>query len=226
MKIEDMINKVHCADCLEFMKQIPDNSIDLVLTDPPYWMSYVSSRRNIKHEAIEDDNNLDRVPEFMQEIFRIQKQDTHCYIFCNDYWFWKFREYAEKVWYTIKRTLIWIKNNHTSWDLEWDYANITEFCLFLHKWRRLLKWKRQNNLLKFDRESCDDHPTVKNKEMMKYIIEKSSDKWDIILDCFLWSWTTAVACKELWRDFIWIEKEQKYVDIANKRLDFTTTSLF
>jgi len=46
------------------------------------------------------------------------------------------------------------------------------------------------------------------------------------LDPFLWSWTTAVACKELGRNFIWIEKEQKYVDIANKRLANTTISLF
>ena len=47
-----------------------------------------------------------------------------------------------------------------------------------------------------------------------------------ILDPFLWSWTTAVACKELGRNFIGIEKEQKYVDIANERLKNTTISLF
>jgi site-specific DNA-methyltransferase (adenine-specific) len=67
------------------MKQIPDKSIDLVLTDPPYGMSYVSSRRNIKHEAIQEDDNLERVPEWMKELYRIQKDNTHCYIFCNDY---------------------------------------------------------------------------------------------------------------------------------------------
>ncbi len=220
------LNKIYCADCLELMKQIPDKSIDLVLTDPPYWMSYVSSRRNIKHEAIQEDDNLDRVPEWMKELYRIQKDNTHCYIFCNDYWLWIFREEAKKVWYTLKRTLVWIKNNHTSWDLEWDYANITEFCVYLQKGRRLLKWKRENNLLYFDRANCDEHPTVKNKEMMKYLIDKSSDEKDIVLDCFLWSWTTAVACKELGRNFIGIEKEQKYVDIANNRLETTMISLF
>lgn len=220
------LNNIYCADCLELMKQIPDKSIDLVLTDPPYWMSYVSSRRNIKHEAIQEDDNLDRVPEWMTELYRIQKDDTHCYIFCNDYWLWIFREQAKKVWYTLKRTLVWIKNNHTSWDLEWDYANITEFCVYLQKGRRLLKGKRENNLLYFDRANCDDHPTVKNKEMMKYLIDKSSESGEIIFDCFLWSWTTAVACKELGRNFIGIEKEEKYCKISEERLKNTTISLF
>lgn len=220
------INKVHCWDCLELMKQIPDKSVDLVLTDPPYGMEYVSSWRKHKHDKIKDDNNLDWVADFMRELYRIQKDDTHCYIFCNDYWLWTFREEAKKVWYNIKRTLIWIKNNHTSWDLEWDYANITEFCVYLQKWRRLLKGKRENNLLYFDRENCDLHPTVKNKEMIKYLLNKSSNKKELVLDPFLWSWTTVVACKELGRNFIGIEKEQKYVDIANKRLSQTTTSLF
>jgi site-specific DNA-methyltransferase (adenine-specific) len=224
--MENLINKIHCGDCLELMKQIPDKSIDLVLTDPPYWMSYVSSRRNIKHKAIQEDDNLDRVSEWIKELYRIQKDDTHCYIFCNDYWLGIFREEAKKVWYTLKRTLVWIKNNHTSGDLEWDYANITEFCVYLQKGRRLLKGKRENNLLHFDRVDCTDHPTVKNKEMIKYLLDKSSDNWEIVLDPFLWSWTTAVACKEMWRNFIGIEKEEKYCDIAENRLKHTTTSLF
>jgi len=220
------INKVHCWDCLELMKDIPDKSIDLVLTDPPYWMSYVSSRRKNKHDEIEADDNLDRVPEFMKDLYRVQKDNSHAYIFCNDYWLWVFREEAKRVWYVVKRTLIWIKNNHTSWDLEWDYANIVEFCVFLHKGRRLLKGKRENNLLYFDRADCTDHPTVKNKEMMKYLIDKSSDIEELVLDPFAGSWTTWVAAKEMDRNYILIEKEEKYVDVINKRLDSTTISLF
>ena len=70
------------------------------------------------------------------------------------------------------------------------------------------------------------HPTQKPVNLMRYCLEHYSEKWMIILDPFLWSWTTAVACKELGRNFIWIEKEQKYVDIVNKRLANTTISLF
>jgi len=70
------------------------------------------------------------------------------------------------------------------------------------------------------------HPTQKPVDLFKWILENYSEKWQTILDPFLWSWTTAIACKEMWRNFIWIEKEQKYVDIANKRLENTTISLF
>lgn len=213
-------------DCLEVMKDMEDNSIDLVLTDPPYWMCYLSSRRTNKHDKIQDDDNLERVPEFMENIYRVMKEDTHAYIFCNDYWIQTFREEAKKAWFTPKRTLVWIKNNHTSGDLEGDYANITEFCIFLQKWRKKLNGGRDRNTLYFDREECNDHPTVKSKEMMKYLLEKSSNKWNKVLDCFAWSWTTWVACKEIWRDCILIEKEKKYVDIIHKRLENTTVSLF
>jgi site-specific DNA-methyltransferase (adenine-specific) len=67
------------------MKGLPDGCIDLVLTDPPYGMSYVSSRRKHKHEEIKDDDNLERVPEWIAELYRVQKDNTHAYIFCNDY---------------------------------------------------------------------------------------------------------------------------------------------
>jgi len=69
-----------------------------------------------------------------------------------------------------------------------------------------------------------DHATVKPLEMIKTIIKASSNEGDIVLDCFMGSGTTAVACKELNRNFIGIEKEQKYIEIANKRLE--QTSLF
>lgn len=224
--IQKYLNTVHCMDCLDFMRQLPDNCIDLVLTDPPYWMSYVSSWRKHKHEAIQDDNNLERVPERIKELYRIQKDNTHAYIFCNDYWIQTFREEAKKAWYTPKRTLVRVKNNHTSGDLEWDYANITEFCVFLHKGRKWLYWWRDRNILLFDREECDRHPTVKSKMMMKYLLEKSTLQWELVFDCFAWSWTTWVACKELGRNYILVEKEPKYVDIIRKRLENTTVSLF
>ena len=70
------------------------------------------------------------------------------------------------------------------------------------------------------------HPTQKPVDLFKWILENYSEKWETILDCFLWSWTTAIACKEMWRNFIGIEKEQKYVDIANKRLENTTVWMF
>jgi len=63
-----------------------------------------------------------------------------------------------------------------------------------------------------------DHPTPKPLGMIKTIVKASSNEGDIVLDCFMGSGTTAIACKELGRNFIGIEKEQRYVDLANNRL--------
>lgn len=63
------------------------------------------------------------------------------------------------------------------------------------------------------------HPTQKPLELIRHLIKASSNKGDFILDCFMGSGTTAVACQELERDFIGIEKEQKYIYLANKRLE-------
>lgn len=217
------LNKIHHWDCLELMRLIPDKSIDLVLTDPPYGMEFQSWHRQEKHLKIDNDNNMDWVEDFILHIKRIISDEWHIYLFFSHHnieiilWF-------VKKHLRYKSILVWEKNNTWMWDLEWDYAPKFEFIIFCGG--KKLNNGRDPNILKFDRTDNELHPTQKPVIMMKYLLEKSSKEWDIILDPFLWSGTTAIACKELWRNFIGIEKEQKYVDIANKRLATTTVSLF
>lgn len=216
--IASMENQIICGDCLQVMKLIPDKSVDLVLTDPPYGMSYVSSWRKQKHEEIDLDDNLEWVGGFLKEIFRVLKDDTHAYVFCNDYAISEFRSIAKEIGFTPKRTLVWVKNNHTSGDLEGDYANKTEFILYLHKGRKLLNGGRDTNVLFYDRENCESHPTIKPVQLLKYLAIKSSNENDLVLDPFLGSGTTARACKDLGRRFIGIEISEKYCSIAEERL--------
>ena len=70
------------------------------------------------------------------------------------------------------------------------------------------------------------HPTIKPLQIIKRIIETSSKPWDLVLDCFAWSGTTAVACIETGRKYIVIEKEADYVEIIKKRVKNTNTPLF
>jgi site-specific DNA-methyltransferase (adenine-specific) len=215
---EDFINKIIQGDCLEIMKQMPDKCVDLVLTDPPYGMAYQSSWRTDKHEKIALDDNIDWFGGFAKELFRLMKEDTHAYIFCNEYAISHFRDELEKAGFVNKRTLVWVKNNHTSGDLEGDYANKTEFLLYAQKGRRLLNGGRDTNVLNFARVNTDNHPTEKPTEMCKYLIEKSSQLNEIVFDPFLGSGTTAVSAKHSNRNYIGIELSQKYVDVANERL--------
>jgi len=77
----------------------------------------------------------------------------------------------------------------------------------------------QSKASKKDRWQWNNHPTVKPVALMEYLIKMTTREWQIVLDPFSWSWTTAVACKNTWRNFIWIEMSQEYVDIAKKRID-------
>ena len=220
MELEEYLNKIICGDSLEIMKQLPDKCIDLVLTDPPYGMNYQSSWRTAtkQFDKIQNDNGIEWFKSFIEESYRILKDDTHIYIFCNDYAISQFREMMENVGFTIKRTLVWVKNNHTSGDLEGDYANKTEFVIFAHKGRRKLNGGRDTNVLMFDRVATMEHPTQKPTDMCKYLIEKSTKEGEIILDPFLGSGTTARACKDMGRNYIGIEISPEYCAIAEKRL--------
>jgi site-specific DNA-methyltransferase (adenine-specific) len=214
--IEEIINKVHNSDCLEFLKEIPDNSVDLVLTDPPYGMGYQSGHRTNKHDCIEGDKDLSWFPCFIKETYRVLKDNSHCYLFCNDYCISLFRNESEKVGFNAKRTLVWVKNNHTSGDLYGDYANKTEFIVFLQKGRRLLNGKRESNVLYYDRDNTDIHPTKKPESIMSYLISKSTNENDIVCDPYLGGGTTVMACKALNRRYIGIEISSKYCDIVNR----------
>ena len=211
------LNTIYNMDCIEWMKMIPDWSIDCIITDPPYWMNYVSSRRNIKHKKIIWDDAVD-MQELFNKSYKVLKNNSHIYCFCNEYCIWPFRQQLINSWFNIKRMLVWKKNNHTSWDLLWDYANQTEYILFAHKWRRLLNWWRDRNVLEYNRVNTDKHPTAKPVDIIEYFINKSSNELDIILDPFMWSWTTAVACLNTNRSFIWFELDKWYREIANKRI--------
>lgn len=212
------LNTIYNEDCLETMKRMPDNFVDLIVTDPPYGMDYVSSWRKHKFEKIENDVTLDWIEPFLTESYRVLKQDTHIYLFCNDYAISDFRNLMKKVGFSVKRVLVWVKNNHTSGDLEGDYANKTEFVLFAHKGRKGLNGKRETNVLHFDRVATMQHPTQKPTTIINYFLEKSSRKEDLVYDPFMGSGTTARACKDLGRNYIGSEISKEYCDIAEQRL--------
>jgi len=116
-----------------------------------------------------------------------------------------------------KTPIYWDKGNHTSGDLEGDYGGRVEIFIFCHKGRHLLR-SRQSNLWSIPRDSSGDHPTPKPVSLMRRMIENSSDIDDLVLDPFVGSGTTLVAAKELGRKAIGIEIEERYCEIAAKRL--------
>lgn len=208
------INKIYLWDCLEIMKQIPDKSIDLVLTDPPYWIWISWQKKSISknpkhnrkyHEDFWRDNETPS-QDYFDEIYRISKNQI---IRWWNYFIDKLR-WNNKWWIVRDKWQHWL--TMSDWELARTSYN-TPLRIFIENRVQIqVDWSV--------------HPTQKPLSLFKRIIENYSEPWMIILDPFLWSWTTAISCKWLWRNFIGIEKEPKYVDIANKRLENVNISLF
>jgi len=216
--MDKYLNKIICGDCLEVLKGLPDNSVDLVLTDPPYGIDYSRHIKHLKHNKIENDNNLDWLPLFISEMNRLLKKSGSCYIFCSWHNIEIFKKEIEKH-FNIRNMLIWDKGGLGMGDLKTTYGSVYEICLFCNKEPQLLNGNRDSDLLRQKRSGNKLHPTEKPIELIKYLVTKSSNENDIVLDPFLGSGTTAVACKQLKRNYIGIELSEEYCSIAKKRLE-------
>lgn len=206
--------------------EIPENSIDLVLTDPPYGMNYQSGMRKKKYKPIQNDNNLDWLPNWVAELKRVCKPDAHLYIFCSWHKIDVFKQEISKL-FKIKNTLIWEKSQGGGMgDLEGDYAPKYEMILFCSNGSKKLNGRRDSNILRAKRTKNENHPTEKPTQLLRYLIEKSSKKGDIVLDTFAGSFSTAQACVETGRDFISFEIDADYCQKAKELLKGVSLSLF
>ncbi len=195
------------GDCLVKMKKIKDKSVDLVVTDPPYGMNFISNYRTVKYQAIVGD---DKYPvEVLGEFFRIAKRAV--YVFCR----WdNLRELPKP-----KSVLAWVKNNWSMGDLKHEHGRQWEaICFYPQEEHEFIE--RIPDVIKCSRTENVYHPTQKPVGVIRRIIEVNVG--DTILDPFMGSGTTGVACAELGRSFIGIEIEPKYFEIAKRRIDQTT----
>ena len=195
-------------------------SVDMVLTDPPYGMNFQSSYRKSKYEKIKGDSNLDWLGDFVNEIYRVSKPNTAHYVFCSFHHVDKFKQAIENK-FKVKNILTWVKNNTSMGDLKGDFAPKTEFIIFFHKGRKLINGKRDPNVLEFKKTRNELHPTQKPVDMTEYMIGKFSDEGDVILDPFMGSGTTGIACLNTNRNFIGMELDEDYFNIAKERIEKT-----
>jgi len=212
-----MINLM-LGDCLERMKEIRDGSVDMILTDPPYGMSFQSNHRKTKHSKIKGDSNLYWLDDWCSELYRVSADNTAHYVFCSFHHVDKFKQALERL-FKIKNVLIWEKNNTSMGDLKGDFAPKYEMIIFIHKGRRLINGKRDPNILKFSKTKNELHPTQKPVDLLQYLIGKFSDSGQLIFDPFMGSGTTGVAAKNLNRKFIGIEMDKGYFEIAKNRIE-------
>lgn len=223
-----MKSELYCGDCLEVMKQIPDNSVDLVLTDPPYKIitggrkDGVNSKR--PNGILSENKNFfqNKIPDmslWIAEAYRTLKLGSHCYIFTNLLNLQKTICESMRAGFKLHNLLIWEKNNCTPSQY---YMKNCEYVLFLRKG----KAKYINNIgdsktvHRFNNVVGNKlHPTEKPVELMEYYLLNSSNLNDIVLDPFMGSGSTGVAATKNGRKFIGIEINKEYFQIAQKRIE-------
>jgi len=214
-------NTVHHGDNMITLAKMPKETVDLILTDPPYAINYQSQRRvkNPKFKPLENDNNGDWIPKFAQESYRVLKNDRHLYCFCRHDTYPIFISALKEAGFKLKRTLIWIKNNHGSGDLKGDYAPQDEWIIFAQKGMRHLNGKRCSNVLFFNRISSKKllHATEKPVQLLKFLIEKSTNEWELVLDPFSGSGSTMHAAIEMQRAYCVIELSEEYYYTTEER---------
>lgn len=161
------------------------------------------------------------IPDFsdwLPEVYRVLKQGTHCYLMINARNLKELQTKAEAVGFKFCNLLVWIKNNATP---DKFYMKRTEFILMLRKGRgHYINDIGTSNVFTYPNVLGNKlHPTEKPVELMRDLIINSTNEGDIVLDPFMGSGSTCLACKQTGREYVGIEIEQKYYDIAVKRLN-------
>jgi site-specific DNA-methyltransferase (adenine-specific) len=212
------INKVYNMDCLEGLKLLPDESINLILTDPPYNINYQSNRGSKEYkERINYNTDWDKNFDFslyFNEFWRVLKDNSFFYVFGR----WENFETMKKL--GFKKILIWNKQHTGMGDLNcWGIGY--ELIFVFKKGKPIIRGKRPEGVLNIQHVGFFDktiHPTQKPIKLLRYIINKSSDEGDVVLDGFSGSGSCLIASKQLNRRFIGFEISGRYCDLIKKQL--------
>lgn len=219
---------IYCADARTELALLPDESIDLIVTDPPYPVisggSGPTSRMHRRPAGmlskndgrIFDHNDID-FGDYVCKLFSVLKSPGHLYLMVNLLNLEAAMASLRGCGFEIHNLLIWQKNNATP--NRWYMKNV-EYVIFARKGpARSINNKGSKTCHQFDNIiGSKSHPTEKPVALMRYYIENSSQLEDVVLDPFMGTGGVGVACKETGRNFIGFEIDESYYSVAVERL--------
>ena len=225
------MGKIINGDAIEFMKTLEDESVDLIVTDPPYKVTargnagnsggMMQSKLSMKGKIFKY-NDIKPI-EYLPEFYRLLKDGSHCYVMTNHVNLQEMLNTATECGFHFIKSLIWNKGNKIMGQF---YMSQFEYILFFRKG----KGKRINkcgtpdilnvpNKKTKGKDGKNIHDTEKPVELMKILIENSSQEGELVLDPFIGVGAVGIACKELNRDYIGIELDENYYNIACNRIN-------
>lgn len=217
---------LHLGDCLDILPSLPDASVDLIIADPPYGVSYSHGGQSaggrsgvqVKWPSIEGDREID--PRWLGEAFRVLKPGRAIYVCCR----WdvepRWRAEIQRLGFLVKQRLTWHKRVGGKGDLRGTFAPTTEDVIFATKGRHLLS-RRPPSLLDVGCVPTWErryHPHQKPVDLSRLLIEVSTRPRDTVADFHMGSGTTGEACLLTGRNFIGVEINPEYFAIAERRL--------
>lgn len=217
------LNKVYNCDCIVDMKSLPDQSVDMILTDIPYGevtkngaerAKYGGQLRKIDKGAA-DTLTFD-LDTFLEQSARITKGSV--YIFCGIEQVSKIYSYFDKHKDFMVRQSGWRKTNPSPANGQHMWLSSLENCIFAKRRKTKFNQSCKNSIWDFPVGRSKRHPTEKPLKLFEYLIESSSDEGDIVLDPCMGSGTTAEACINLNRKYIGYEINKEYYKIAEERI--------
>ncbi|ULJ66666.1 DNA-methyltransferase [Wielerella bovis] len=216
--MENKTFKLLNGDCLDLLKTLPTGSVDMILTDPPY---YVGMTHNSEKATFSDLNMLK--PFFNQlfaELKRVSKQGAFIYIFTD----WRTYPFLQPImanFFEIKNMLVWDK---IVGRVSPHYRNQHEIIIFATNGKSNRKIYSGSIITEKSFSSgahstnTKIHPTQKPVELLARLIEDGSDSGDVILDCFMGSGSCGIASLRLGREFIGIEIDENYFQAAENAI--------
>lgn len=209
-----MINKwkntIQHIDCIEGLKQLQDNSVDLIFTDPPY---------GLNKSGIKNDQNLEFFYKILPESYRVLKKDSYFITFFST-------KFLSEVFKDNPFNYFWNFILYSPSASVFSPIGITKYmtCIVFKKGNPKMNKRGKDifvdtpgRMIEPD-EGFIKHPTPKPKTFIKDILLMFSKERDIILDPFIGSGSVAVACKQINRNYIGFEIDSNYCKIAEERI--------
>ena len=223
--------ELRLGNAIELIKSIPDESIDCVVTDPPYRVTARGNngssggmfKKKINMQGKVFTENEVKITDFAFELYRVLKEKTHCYVMCNQTNLQPYLNELTRVGFKVTRVLVWDKGNKINSQF---YMGQIEFIIFCRKGRA----KRVNNcgiseLIAIPnkktkrKDGTNYHDTEKPVSLMQLLIEQSTDISGVVLDPFVGIGATPVACVKSGRNFVGYELDITYYSIAVARVN-------
>lgn len=226
MSMEKYLNKITCGDSYKLIKELPDKSVDAIYTDIPYLyanggqghseMCVRTARKKEELKDISEGINYSILDEFKRVLKKV-----NIFIWCS-----KMQLLDIMTWGAEYNTdlLVWCKTNPTPqtnniWLPDLEYCvYMREYGVKLNDGYDLKSKFYVSGANKSDKDLFN-HPTIKPLELVKRHLLHTTQPNDIVLDCFMGSGTTAVACQETNRQYIGFEISEKWCKVANDRLN-------